>query len=181
MEGLTIELTDSELSKYNANKKDEKDLPKYYSLDVGGSVPISRDMEAFLILEDFKFKDTITDALKAILHNAANDDEKELFEEAWDNDLEVTRNEIADLNSKLGTTAEVRNGVRTSKFVNVSDINELLTTISSEQSALSVKQRIAQYHLTYLEQFKLKFQPGEEANQDYVKATESWLGPLTKY
>ena len=114
-------------------------------------------MEAFLILEDFNFKDTLADSIKAILDTESNDDEKELFEEAWNNERDVVRNEIADINSKLGTTTEVREGLRKSKFVNVPDINDLLTIISTEQSTLGTKQRMTQYRLVYLEQFKIKF------------------------
>lgn len=181
MPELTIQLTPEELSKYNSKKQDLKNLPNVYSISAKAEIPISRDAEAFLILEDFNFKDTLTDSIKAILENSSNDDEKELFEEAWNNEREVIRNEVADLNSKLGTTTEVRDGLRKSKFVNVTDISELLTAIASEQSVLSSKQRISQYRLKYIEQFKAKFQPGSVANSENRKSAESWLNPLTKY
>lgn len=181
MEALNIELTQEELSKYNSSKKDDENLPKVYSTKTQTSNPISRDMEAFLILEDFNFKDTLADSVKAILDTESNDDEKELFEEAWNNERDVVRNEIADINSKLGTTAEVREGLRKSKFVNVPDINDLLTIISTEQSTLGTKQRMTQYRLVYLEQFKIKFSPGEVAEPENTKAAKSWLNPLTAY
>lgn len=181
MSELTISLTNEELTKVNSKKKEEKSLPKYYSVLNGEYIPISRDMEAFLILEDFGFKDTISDSVKAILDNSTNDEEKELFEEAWNNEKNVVENEVADLNSKLGVTSEVRSELRNSKFVNVTDISELLTTVASEQSALSIKQKISQYRLVYLEQFKIKFQPGKVANKDNKKAAESWLTSLSAY
>ena len=181
MSELTIPLSEEEQTKYNSKKQTEENLPRVYSLAAKAEVPISRDAEAFLILEDFDFKDTLTDSIKAILENSASDDEKELFEEAWNNEREIIRNEVADLNSKLGTTTEVREGLRKSKFVNVTDISELLTAISSEQSVLSSKQRISQYRLKYIEQFKARFQPGSVANSENRKCTESWLNTLTKY
>ena len=180
-EGLNIQLDESELQEYNSKKRSEKELPKVYSTATSSSVPISRDMEAFLILEDFNFKNTISDSIKAILDEPTYDLEKELFEEACENEIEVVKNEVADLNSKLGTTAEVRNGLRSSKFVNVTDISELLTAISSGQNSLAIKQRLSQYRLNYLEQYKHKFQPGQVADQENRKAAKSWLNPLTAY
>lgn len=179
MSELTISLTKDELSKVNSKKK--KELPKYYSVLAEESVKITRDMEAFLILEDFGFKDTIADSVKAILDNSVDDSEKELFEEAWNNEKTVVQNEVADLNNKLGVTSEVRNGLRNSKFVNVTDISELLTTVSSEQSSMGTKQRLAQYRLIYLDQFKTRFMPGAVSNEANKKAAESWLNALTAY
>ena len=178
---LTISLTDEELTKYNSNKKNDANLPRVYSAATSSSSPISRDMEAFLILEDFDFKSTMVDSIQALLADTSNDDEKELFEEAWNNEREVVRNEIADLNSKLGTTAEVKKRLRESKFVNITDVNDLLTSVASEQNVLSIRQRVAQFRLTYLEQFKIKYGYEERTNEENIKAARSWLNPLKAY
>jgi hypothetical protein len=180
---LNIELTPEELSKYNSKKKDDKELPKVYSAGARTSVPISRDMEAFLILEDFDFKNTMADSINTILSESvkSNDDEKELFEEAWDNENEILKNKIADLNSQLGYTSDVKKQLRSSKYVNITDINDLLTSVASEQNVLGIKQRTTQFRMIYLEQFKKKYQVEGTTNEDYVKAARSWLNPLKAY
>lgn len=180
---LTIELTPEELTKYNSKKVSDKELPKYYSLASKMSLPISRNMEAFLILEDFDFKNTMVDSINTTLSETVKtkDDEKELFDEAWDNEKEIVENEIADLNSKLGYTTQIKNGLRNSKFVNVSEVSELLTCAASEQNSLSVKQRVAQFRLVYLNQFKIKYQSEQNTNEENVKAAQSWLNALKSY
>ena len=182
-EELTLNLTKKELTKYNSKKVDEKDLPKVYSISTQSSVPISRDMEAFLILEDFDFKSTMVDVINTNINETVTtqDEEKALFDEAWKNEEEITRNEIADLNSKLSFTSDVKSKLRNSKFVNVRDINELLTSVSSEQNYLGVRQRVAQFHLVYLNQFKTKYQSEENTNEENVKAAKSWLNALKSY
>ncbi len=185
MSELTIELTDSERSKVNSSRvTEDSDLPRVYSISSSSSTPISRDMEAFLILEDFKFKDTMTDVIKASLDSSQDDLEAELFDEAIKNEQDIVANELADCNSKLGTTTSVKEGLKSAKFLkftNVSDISDLFSAVSSSQNSLTIKKRLATFKFSYLKSLKSTFTPGTDYSSQYKKQLESWLSPLTKY
>lgn len=183
MSKLTIQLTDSEKSKVNAQKLDDKDLPKIYFAGDYTTKTISRDMEAFLILEDFSFKDTMVDVIKAALDSTQDDFEKELFEEAIENETKVINNQIADCNSKLGTIEELKQGLKSEKyykFTNIPDISELFSAISSSNYLNTVK-RMSVFRKAYLTTLQRNIVPNEDKIDQFRKQLQSWLKPLTKY
>ena len=178
---LTITLSSSDLEKVNANKKPEDELPKIYRKDSASSIPISRDMEAFLILEDISFKDTMSDCVKAALDVSEDELEKTLFKEAVSKELEEVNEVIAECSSKLGTTESVRKDINESEFVNVTEISEILSDVTSSNSWITLQSRLFKFKGIYLSQLTTRFTPGEASNSEQIKQTKSWLTPLTAY
>lgn len=179
---LTITLSDSDLAKVNSNKKDDEDLPRIYDMSSQTYSPISRDMEAFLILEDISFKDTMTDVVKSALSSTQSDLEDSLFEETLKNKKDINSNRIADCNSKLGDYTQVKSDLSSeeSDFVNVADISSLFNSINSTQNKLVMIKRLAIYKKVYMSMFESKLKNDSTASE-YEKVLKSWLNILTAY
>lgn len=178
---LTLNLTDEELKKVNSKKKDEKYLPKIYDKVSQSSEPISRDFEAFLILEDFSFKDKITDKIKAVLAVDDDSNEKDLFDEALENEMKENDEIVAECTSKVSSINELRVQIQSSKFSDVTEISRIFSDVLASSSKIELINRLANFRANYLNLLKdSNFKPSK-LDEKQQKQTESWLNPLTAY
>lgn len=177
---LTLDLTKEEANLVDSKKKDENDLPKVYNKVSQTSTPISRDFEAFLILENFSFKDKVTDKIKAILADDSNSNEKDLFDEALENEQKENDEVVAECTSKVSSLNELRVQIQSSKFSDIVEVSNVFSDISSSNKTELVN-RLANFRANYLNLLKTsKFKPSN-SDEKQNKQTESWLNPLTAY
>lgn len=178
---LTLDLTDEELRKVNAKKKEEKDLPKVYDRVAQSSTPISRDFEAFLILEEFSFKDKIADKIKAILAVDKDDNEKDLFDEALENEMKENDEIVAECTSKVSSINELRVKIQSSKFSDVTEISRVFSDVLASSNKVELINRLANFRANYLNLLKQSNFKPSKLDEKQEKQTESWLNPLTSY
>ena len=180
-EELTLTLTKEEQTKVDSKKKKESDLPKVYSKVTQTSTPISRDFEAFLILEDFSFKDKITDKLKAVLFVDKDTLEKELFDEALENEVSENDEIVAECTSKVSSVNELRVQIQSSKFSDVTEISRVFSDVTASSNKVELTNRIANFRANYLSLLKHSAFVPSNLDEAQEKQTESWLNPLTAY
>lgn len=178
---ITLSLTESEAKKVDSKKKEENDLPKVYNKTTQSSYPISRDFEAFLILEDFSFKDKIADKIQAVLAVDTDTKEKELFDEALENETEENDEIVAECTSKVSSINELRIQIQSSKFSDIVEISNVFSDVLANSNKIELTNRLANFRHNYLTILKnSKFVPSS-LDDKQAKQTESWLNPLTSY
>ena len=181
MASTNLKLTNDELKKVNLLKKPKNDLPKVYNKENQFSAPISRDFEAFLILEEFSFKDKMTDKIKAVLSVDKDTNEKDLFEEALKNEMEENDELVAECTSNVSSVNELRTQIQSSKFSDIVEISNLFSDVLANSNKVELTNRIANFRANYLIALKnSKFKPSS-SDENQEKQTESWLNPLTSY
>lgn len=177
---LTISLTEDELSKVNSAKKSEDDLPKTYNKVSGTSSPISRDFEAFLILEDLSFKDKVSDKIKSVTANTSTDRDKDLFDECLENELDEVKEQVAQCASQVGSLNDLKISLQETKYTGISEISSCLSDVLSTSNRVEMINRLMKFKFNYLNILKERFSP-ESMDEQQIKQTQSWLNPLTAY
>jgi hypothetical protein len=180
MSDLTISLTEDELSKVNSAKKSDSDLPKVYNKVSGTSSQISRDFEAFLILEDLSFKDKVSDKIKSVTANTSTNREKDLFNECVENEMEEIKEQLSQCASKVGSLNDLKISLQKTKYSGIAEISSCLSDILSTSNTLEMINRLTKFKYNYLNLLKTKFTP-EAYDEQQIKQTQSWLNPLTAY
>lgn len=178
---LTLSLTEDEAKKVASKQKEENDLPKVYNKVSQSSYPISRDFEAFLILEDFSFKDKMADKIKAVLAVDTDTNEKDLFDEALANEVEENDEIVAECTSKVSSINELRVQIQSSKFSDVVEISNVISDVLANSNKIELTNRIANFRSNYLNLLKSSNFVPSNLDEKQEKQTESWLNPLTAY
>lgn len=127
----------TELSIVNEQRKDDKDLPKYYSSQRKTNVAISRDFEAYLILESQDHKQKTLSWIKKVKSISNNfTDRDALLSDLLESRKTQVQSRIKELDEALGNYDEFRFGILSNpisgddsnKFADVAEVT-LLTQI----------------------------------------------------
>lgn len=179
-DSISIALTEAEAKKVAQKRKSDSELPGLYYRDIGGERKISRDAEAFLILEDLGFKDAISDAVKAVLTDDKGSLDLELFEEASKSEADDVNECIAAAASSVKALNELKVKLQGTKFAGIPEISRMFTDVMDSANTTDFKLRIGQYRGIYLSKLDTRHRPGARDEMS-DKQAKSDAALVTKY
>lgn len=174
-------LTETEILKINARSVPDSLLPKYYDALIRQSVPISRDFESFLILQDSVTKtQAITWLTTARQLTQKNYNRDQLLKECLDSEKSDLSSIDTELSLIMTTYTAFRSSFSESKLKDVKEVGMLLTDLQLSLGELGMIQDKLD-HLKVLNSVLKEAIDNGEIDDERKKEIDSWLIPLTFY
>jgi len=181
---MAVNWNTSELDKIKQQMLDDK--PQYYLLPNKLMVPISEDMEGFLILQTQEQKQKILSWIKKVTSiQTANKDRDALLDTYLQVRLQDTTDRISEMDTVLDGYSKMQNDIVTdgddsSRYAGIIDLNLMIRSISRSVNMITMQrdQAFHEQNLTKLLQLLLT---SNKIDDDTQKELSSWQNVLSTY
>jgi len=174
-----LTLTDQENQKVSQQRKKDAQLPTYFNAKLGKAITISRDYEAFLILQSQDTKQTMIQWLSDVRKvQESQTDRDALVVSAIDLELTDSEQKVTEIADQLTKFENFRSKVQASKYSGVIEVGSLLTDLQRGIEELAVR-RDRTTHLVTVATVLQETIKGLTANEE--KQFESWNESLSAY
>lgn len=175
-----------QLALIDAETKPTQSLPKYYLADTKQSIPISRDFEAYLILQPSEQKQNIVDWINGA-NEITNDtvDRDELASQYFDLRIADAKQRISDLDEQLNNFNKFKLGLLGTKgdpsgFSTITEINLMTRALQKPLDEMVYLREQAFHEQTMNGIQKLRAEVDIDT-PDTQKELESWQKVITTY
>lgn len=178
--------TNEELQLISEQRKTNADLPEYYSAQSQTSIQISRDFEAYLILQTQDQKQKVLEWIrKALIGQSISADRDTLLNQYIQIRKADAQSRIAELDQKLGNfndfkTSLLPNDDYVSNFGNVAEISLLCTSLQKPMDELFLKRDQA-YHEVVLSDILNSRLTKQKQDANTKKELQSWQTVIASY